>query len=92
MEQVESFAYRPSDLSSHEMRLDVLQPRSRAKDFATDDRHGHIQCNIVHSNLFHRPQYEALSYVWNSPEPTQEIIIAGNYSLYERTFGKHYNI
>ena len=38
------------------------------------ERHENIVCHIVHGNLDHSPQYEALSYTWGDPTTACKII------------------
>lgn len=62
-------AYRPLDPRRSEIRLLTLLPSSHPTDS--------IRCSLSHASLDDRPQFEALSYVWEPPEPTLDIVVDG---------------
>ncbi|KIM94185.1 hypothetical protein OIDMADRAFT_63372, partial [Oidiodendron maius Zn] len=61
------FTHSPLGTQDGSIRLLELQPSS--------DLHSDIQCTIRDANLYKRPQYKALSYVWGDPKDTLPILV-----------------
>lgn len=61
---MEQFQYSP--LQPSEIRLITLLPGPRTAD---------IEIELYHANLSSDPDYEALSYVWGSPERIEPILV-----------------
>lgn len=58
--------YSPLNLDDDEIRLVVLLPREKP---------GLVKCEIVVVKLSEGPEYEALSYTWDSPQPVKKIYV-----------------
>ncbi len=61
------FEYLPLDQRTRSIRLLRVFPRKRRDDL--------LQCEMHHADV--ESKYTCLSYVWGSPEPTQQIKVNG---------------
>lgn len=61
--------YQPLDPKKSEIRVLNLSPSSDANES--------VHCSLSHVSLDERPTFEALSYVWGPPTPTNDIFING---------------
>ncbi|KAF8855050.1 hypothetical protein BDZ45DRAFT_596184, partial [Acephala macrosclerotiorum] len=68
-----SYTYEPLDMTRKDIRVMKLLPGQRTSG---------IQCTIRKVNLDTKPEYEALSYEWGSPENLKEIMVDGVWALY----------
>jgi hypothetical protein len=62
------FQYEPLHPSDDSIRLLELEPA---------DKQQPLSCRLIHVPFLNRPVYEALSYTWGPPEPTNSILING---------------
>jgi hypothetical protein len=61
-----SYRYRPLDVSQREIRLLILESGS-----------AELQGRLVHASLEKKPTFEALSYTWGRPPFKHNILIDG---------------
>lgn len=64
-----SYEYSPLDSARSEIRVLALRPSSKPDDA--------FHCSLRTVSLDDKPHFEALSYVWGTPTPTQNLFVDG---------------